>query len=401
MPVAKRMVELTRTASWIRKMFEEGIRMAAIHGAENIFDLSIGNPNVEPPAEFQRVLEEVVCDRTPGMHGYMQNAGYPEARNAVAAYLSKDQGVELTGDHVVMTVGAGGALNVIFRTIIDPGEEVIVSRPYFVEYGNYLGNHLGVLVPVDPAPDFDLDLTAIESAIRPATRAVLINSPNNPTGRIYPAATLAALGDLLRRKSREMGRTIYLISDEPYRRIVFDGHRVPPVLAAYEHTLIASSYSKELSLAGERIGYVAANPAIPDIETVMPCLILANRVLGFINAPALMQRVVARLQGVEVDVTLYRENRDRLYDALTAAGYDVIKPEGTFYMFVRSPLEDDLAFTRELLERLVLVTPGTGFGYPGYFRIAFCVERRIVEGALPVFCELGEKYFGRPREAGV
>ncbi len=395
MPVAKRMIELTQTASWIRKMFEEGMRLAAIHGMENIYDLSIGNPNVDPPAEFQRVLEEVARDRTPGIHGYMQNAGYSEAREAIAAYLSKDQGVHLTGDHVVMTVGAGGALNVIFRTIIDPGQEVIVTRPYFVEYGNYLANHLGVLVPVNGTEDFDLDMASIEQAIRPATRAVLINSPNNPTGRIYPASTLAALGDLLRRKSEELGHVIYLISDEPYRRIVFDGHRVPPVLAAYENTLIASSYSKELSLAGERIGYVAANPAIPAIEQVMPCLILANRVLGFINAPALMQRVVARLQGVEVDTTLYRENRDLLYETLTEVGYQVQKPEGTFYMFPRSPLEDDLAFAAELLKRLVLVTPGTGFGYPGFFRLAFCVERKVVEGALPALRELGEKYLRR------
>ena len=226
--VAKRMIELTQTASWIRKMFEEGMRLAAIHGRDKIFDLSIGNPNVEPPEEFRRVLKEVACDLTPGRHGYMQNAGYTETREAVAAYLTADQGIPVGCDNVIMTVGAGGALNVIFRTILDPGDEVIIAKPYFVEYGNYLSNHFGVLVPVDSAEDFDLDIDAIEQAIRPATRAVLVNSPNNPTGRIYPASTLAALGDLLRRKTEEMGRIIYLISDEPYRRIVFDGNRVPP-----------------------------------------------------------------------------------------------------------------------------------------------------------------------------
>lgn len=390
--VAKRMIELTGTASWIRKMFEEGLRLAAIHGADKIWDLSIGNPNVEPPEEFVRTLREVACELTPGRHGYMQNAGYTEARQAVAEYLGKDQGIAVGCDNVVMTVGAGGALNVIFRTVLDPGDEVIIAKPYFVEYGNYLSNHFGVLVPVASTDDFDLDLDAIEQAIRPATRAVLINSPNNPTGRIYPAATLAALGDLLRRKSAEMGRILYLISDEPYRRIVFDGNRVPPVLAAYENTLIATSYSKELSLAGERIGYVAANPAIEGIDQLMAGLILANRVLGYINAPALMQRVVTRLQGVEVDLTLYQENRDRLYDVLTEAGYEIQKPQGTFYMFPKSPIADDLAFSSELLERLVLVTPGVGFGFPGYFRIAFCVERRIVEGSLPAFRELAQKY---------
>jgi aspartate aminotransferase len=392
MTVARRMIELTQTASWIRKMFEEGMRLAAIHGRDNIYDLSIGNPNVEPPEEFRRVLREVACELMPGRHGYMQNAGYTETREAVATYLSADQGIPVGCDNVIMTVGAGGALNVIFRTILDPGDEVIIAKPYFVEYGNYLSNHFGVLVPVDSAEDFDLDLDAIERAIRPATRAVLVNSPNNPTGRIYPASTLAALGDLLRRKTEEMGRIIYLISDEPYRRIVFDGNRVPPVLAAYENTLIATSYSKELSLAGERIGYVAANPAIEGIDQLDAGLILANRVLGFINAPALMQRVVARLQGVEVDVSLYQENRDRLYEGMTEVGYEIQKPQGSFYMFPKSPLDDDLAFCAELLERLVLVTPGVGFGFPGYFRIAYCVEKRIVEGALPVLQEVGARY---------
>jgi len=394
MPVAKRMVELTQNASWIRKMFEEGLRLAAIHGAENVFDLSIGNPNVDPPEAFQEALQEAAADCRPGVHGYMPNAGYKEAREAVAEYLTRDQGVPVSGDNVVMTVGAGGALNVIFRTVMDPGDEAIVSKPYFVEYANYLDNHLAKLTPVASKPDFDLDLDAISAAINPATRVMLVNSPNNPTGRIYPLETLRALGELLERKSREIGRIIYLVSDEPYRRIVFDGNRVPPVFAAYPSTLIATSYSKELSLAGERIGYVAANPAAPGIETIMPGLILANRVLGYINAPALMQRVITRLQGVEVDVALYQRNRDLLYETLTGAGYDVFKPQGAFYMFPRSPIPDDMAFAKELLEQLVLVTPGSGFGTPGYFRIAFCVESRVVEAALPIFRQLGEKYFG-------
>lgn len=394
MPVAKRMIELTQNASWIRKMFEEGIRLAAIHGAENVFDLSIGNPNVDPPEAFQKALEEAAADRRPGIHGYMPNAGYNEARAAVAEYLSKDQGVPVSLDNVVMTVGAGGALNVIFRTVMDPGDEAIVSRPYFVEYANYLDNHLAKLVPVASKPDFDLDLDAIAAAINVKTRVVLINSPNNPTGRIYPLETLRALGELLTAKSREIGRIIYLVSDEPYRRIVFDGNRVPPIFAAYPSTLIATSYSKELSLAGERIGYVAANPAAPGIETIMPGLILANRVLGYINAPALMQRVITKIQGVEVDVSLYQRNRDVLMDVLTESGYEVFRPQGSFYMFPKSPLADDLAFSRELLQHLVLVTPGTGFGMPGYFRIAFCVDTRVVDSALPVFRELGAKYFG-------
>lgn len=397
MPVARKMKELSQHASWIRKMFEEGTRLAEIHGWDKVFDFSLGNPNLEPPARFQQVLEEVVSDPRPGLHGYMPNAGFAETREAVAAYLSRDQGVPLTSDNIVMTTGAGGALNVIFKTIIDPGDEVIVSRPYFVEYANYLDNHGGVLRPVDSKPDFDLDIDAVERALGPATRAVLINSPNNPTGRIYPESTVVALGDLLARKSREGGRIIYLVSDEPYRRIVYDGNRVPSVMAAYTNTIIATSYSKELSLAGERIGYVAVNVGADGSDLLMEGLTLANRVLGFVNAPALMQRVVAKLQGVEVDVAPYRRNRDVLYQALTKAGYQVQKPEGAFYLFPKSPIEDDLAFCREMLEHLVLVVPGGGFGLPGYFRIAYCVEPRVVDGSLAAFREVGAKYFGAPR----
>ena len=396
MPTAKKIDGFCQRSSWIRRMFEEGDRLKAIHGCENVFDFSLGNPNVEPPLEFQRVIEELVHDPAPGLHGYMPNAGYPETREAVACFLSEDQGVDVPGANVVMTVGAGGALNVILKAILDPGDEVIVPRPYFVEYGFYADNHGGALRPVDSAPDFGLDIQAIEAAIHDKTRAILLNSPNNPTGRVYPADSLAVLGDLLRCKTRETGRLIYLISDEPYRRIVYDGVRVPPVMAAYENSVIASSYSKELSLAGERIGYLAASPAIPCVETLMEGLILANRILGFVNAPALMQRAVTRLQGVGVDLSLYERNRGVLYQALVEAGYAVTLPEGAFYMFPRSPIEDDVAFARELLDRQVLVVPGVGFGAPGYFRMAYCTAPDVVDGALPALRELGPNLRGRP-----
>jgi aspartate aminotransferase len=395
MPVAKRIAEAAKRSSWIRQMFEEGARLACIHGCDNVFDFSIGNPNVEPPKEFQAVLEELVCHPTPGMHGYMANAGYQETRDAVAAYLAKDQGVPVSGANVVMTCGAGGALNIIFKAIFDPGDELIVSKPYFVEYGSWADNHGGVLKAVPAKPDFDLDLDAIDAAIGPRTRAVLINSPHNPTGRVYPESTVQALGELLRRRSGERGRVIYLLSDEPYRKIVYDGVRVAPVMAAYENTIIASSYSKELSLPGERIGYAAANPAIAGIGTLMDGLILATRVLGFVNAPALMQRVVAKLQGVGVDVAPYQRNRDVLWEAMTQAGFTVHKPEGAFYLFPQSPIEDDVAFCRELQENLVLVVPGSGFGLPGYFRMAYCVSPQTVDCALPVLRKVGEKYFGK------
>jgi aspartate aminotransferase len=394
MPVAKKIAEAAKRSSWIRQMFEEGVRLAGLHGCDNVFDFSIGNPNVEPPKEFQAVLEELVRHPTPGMHGYMANAGYKETRDAVAAYLAEDQGVPVAGANVVMTCGAGGALNIIFKAICDPGDEVIVPKPYFVEYGSYVDNHGGVLKAVPAKPDFDLDLDAIDAAIGVRTRAVLINSPHNPTGRVYPESTVQALGELLRRRSGERGRVIYLLSDEPYRKIVYDGVRVAPVMAAYENTIIASSYSKELSIPGERIGYAVANPAIAEIGALMDGLVLANRVLGFVNAPALMQRVAARLQGVGVDVAPYQRNRDVLWEAMTQAGFTVYKPEGAFYLFPRSPIEDDVAFCRELQEHLVLVVPGSGFGLAGYFRMAYCVAPRTVDCALPVLRKVGEKYFG-------
>lgn len=394
MLVSNRMAAAIANSSWIRLMFEEGRRLAQLHGVDRVFDFSIGNPNVEPPPEFKRALEEVVRENKSGVHGYMSNEGYYETRAAVAEYLSQDQGVELTPRHVVMTCGAGGALNVIFKTILDPADEVIVPLPYFPEYYAYVDNHGGVLRLVASGPDFDLDLKAIDEAVNPRTRAVLLNTPNNPTGRVYSKEVLQALGELLTQRSRELGRTIFLVSDEPYRRIVFDGIRVPPVMKAYTYTLFVSSYSKELSLAGERIGYVAANPAIPDGDLLLDGLVIANRILGFVNAPALMQRVVARVQGVQTNVSLYQRNRDVLCQGLTEAGYQVFRPQGAFYLFPRSPIEDDVAFCREMLERLVLVVPGRGFGLPGHFRMAFCVPPDVVDGALPIFREVGAKYFG-------
>lgn len=393
MPVAKKIAEAARCSSWIRQMFEEGARLAEVHGCDSVLDFTIGNPNLEPPAEFQEVLERLVLEPAPGMHGYMPNAGYLTTRAAVACYLAEDQGVPVEAANVVMACGAGGALNVIFKAILDPGDEVLVSRPYFVEYGSYVDNHGGVLTLVPARPDFDLDLEAIKAAIGPRTRAVLVNSPNNPTGRIYPETTVRALGELLRRRSGELGRIVYLVSDEPYRRIVYDGAAVASVMAAYENTIIASSYSKELSLAGERIGYVATNPAIANVGDLMDGLVMANRVLGFVNAPALMQRAVAQLQGVSVDVTPYRRNRDVLCGALTEAGFAVTKPQGAFYLFPRSPIEDDVAFCKEMQERLVLVVPGSGFGLSGHFRMAYCVAPEVVDRAVPVLRAVGAKYF--------
>lgn len=393
MPISAKMDSFLERSSWIRRMFEEGARLKAEHGADKVFDFSLGNPNLEPPAEFDNAMRELLADKTPGMHGYMANAGYPETRDAVAALVAREQGVPVRGADVVMTTGAGAALNVVFKALLDPGDEVIVPRPYFVEYGFYADNHGGVLVPVDTTPDFDLDLSAVEAAITPKTRVVLINSPNNPTGRVYPAEAIQALGKLLERKWLETGRVIFLLSDEPYRHIIYDGVVVAPVMPSYVNSIIVSSYSKDLSLSGERIGYLAINPDIPD-KRLMPALVTANRILGFVNAPALMQRAVARLQGVTVDVTPYRENRDILYTCLVDAGFTVPHPDGAFYLFPKCPIEDDVEFTRELAAQLVLVVPGSGFGGPGHVRLAYCCSRASAEGALPVLRAVGAKYFG-------
>jgi aspartate aminotransferase len=373
-------------------MSEEAARLRALYGAENVFDFSLGNPNLEPPPEFRRVLAELLADPAPGLHGYMPNAGYPETREAVARNLSAEQGVEIPAANVVMTCGAAGGLNVVLRTILDPGDEVVVPRPYFAEYGFYVDNHGGVLRTVPTTDDFALDLEAIGAAIGGKTRAVLINSPNNPTGRVYSAESLASLGELLARKSSEIGRIIFLVSDEPYRKIVYDGVQVPSVFGVYDNTIVASSYSKELSLAGERIGFVVASPAIPDVSRLIAGLVFANRVLGFVNAPALMQRAVARLQGVRADIGLYERNRRILHGALTEAGYSVSLPQGGFYLFPRSPIADDVAFVMELAERRVIGVPGTGFGLPGYLRLSYCVGPHVVDGALPALRALGTRY---------
>ncbi|GAB6062157.1 pyridoxal phosphate-dependent aminotransferase [Deferrisoma palaeochoriense] len=385
MPVAQRVRAALERASWIRKMFEEGARLKQEFGPENVFDFSLGNPNLDPPERFREVLKELVEDDPPGCHGYMPNAGFPDVRAAVAAYVSTEQGVELSADHIVMTVGAGGALNTVFRAILDPGDEVVVPRPYFVEYNFYLENHGCTLTTVPTTEAFDLRLDALDDAIGPKTRAVLINSPNNPTGKVYDRASLEALRDLLDRKSAELGRRIYLISDEPYRKIVYDGVEVPPVLEIFPHAFVCTSYSKDLSLPGERIGYVAVSPRMDNVELVVGALTFTNRVLGYVNAPALMQRAVARLQGVTVDLGFYRRNRDALYQGLVDAGYECPKPEGAFYLFPKSPIPDDVAFVKELQKENILAVPGSGFGGPGHFRLAYCCSYETVERSLPGF----------------
>jgi aspartate aminotransferase len=371
-------------SSWIRRMFEEGARLKAEHGAANVFDFSLGNPVIEPPDAVRAALVAAAGESTPGLHRYMPNAGFPEVRDAVARRLAAESGFPFEARHVVMCVGAGGGLNVTLKTLLDPGDEVVLLAPYFVEYLFYVENHGGVSRIVETDGAFQLDLGAIEAALGPRTRAVLLNSPNNPTGVVYPRASLDALGALLRDASRRAGRTIALVTDEPYRRIAFDGP-VPWVFPSYEHTILVTSHSKDLALPGERIGYIAASPSLEGADEFVAGATFATRTLGFVNAPAIQQRAVANLQGVTVDPAIYRRKRDRLWGALTSMGYDIVKPGGAFYLFPRSPLADDVAFVRELQAERILTVPGIGFGRSGHVRISYCVEDETIERALPGF----------------
>lgn len=372
-------------SSWIRKMFEEGAQLRAIHGEENVFDFTLGNPSMEPPAALHRELARLAANPVPGMHRYMNNAGYEETRRAVAEAVSEKAPQPLGPEHVIMTCGAGGALNVVLKTILNPGEEVIILTPYFVEYKFYVDNHGGVTKEVWTDRDtFQLDISAIEAAIGPNTRALILNSPNNPTGVIYPAASLQALGDMLARKERELERTLYVISDEPYARLSY-GVEVPGIFRHVRNAVIATSHSKDLALPGERIGYLAANPAMDEVKLFLEGAVFCNRVLGFVNAPALMQRLVAGLQKESVDVDEYREKRDLLYDSLTAMGFSMVKPEGGFYFFPKSPLPDDIAFVKLAQKHNVLLVPGSGFGAPGFFRIAYCIDTAIIRRSLPAW----------------
>jgi len=389
MPIADKVKTFIERASWIRKMFEEGARLREIHGAENIFDFTLGNPTVDPPAAFNAELKKLAEAPEPGMHRYMNNAGYDATRGAVAAKLASASGQPVKANQVIMTCGAGGALNVVLKTILNPGDEVIILTPYFVEYKFYIDNHGGVPREVwTRKEDFQLDLVAIESAINEKTAALIINSPNNPTGVIYPEADLQALDALLKRKEQQFGRPLLVISDEPYARIAFDGKQVPPVFASIDNSVIVTSHSKDLALPGERIGYLAASPGLRDLGEFMEGAVFCNRVLGFVNAPAMAQRLVAHLQDASVDIGDYQQKRDLLYQELSTLGFKMVKPDGAFYLFPESPLSDDVAFVRKAQEHNLLLVPGSGFGAPGYFRIAYCIELEVIERSLPAWRNL-------------
>jgi len=385
--VRARMVE----GSWVRKMFEEGAVLKQRYGEENVFDLSLGNPVMEPPPEFAQELKRLVENPLPGMHRYMANAGYSETRAAVAAQLSLETSLEFTMNDIVMTCGAAGGLNVVLKTILNPGEEVVVFVPYFLEFGNYIDNHGGVTKVVPTDEQFIPKLDALEAAITARTKGVIINSPNNPTGVVYSEDFIHQLGDLLGRKESQYGTHIFLISDEAYRKIIYDGLKYPPVFHHHRHTVVATSHSKDLALPGERIGYIAIHPECSQREELVGGFIFCNRTLGFVNAPALMQHAVQNLQQVTVSVAEYQKKRDFLYGHLVEMGYSLVKPQGAFYMFPKSPLEDDVAFVNELQQWNVLAVPGRGFGSPGHFRLSYCVSDRTLEGSLAGFKKAAQK----------
>ena len=385
MPISRKVSEKLEMSSWIRKMFEEGLRMKQEHGADNVFDLSLGNPVVEPPAEVRQAIVSAANDSAAGLHRYMPNAGLADVREAVAKSLSAESGVELSTDQIIMVCGAAGGLNITLKTLLDPDEEVIAFSPFFVEYLFYSDNHGGKTVVVPTHENFSLNFDALRKALTPKTKAVIINSPNNPTGVVYSREMLTELADTLRQHTSDTGNPVYLISDDPYKKIVFDGVETPNILELYENSIYITSHSKDLALPGERIGYVAVHPKCADGDNLMSGLIFCNRVLGFVNAPALIQRAVKNVQDVSVDAEMYRKKRDFLYGELTRIGYSVVKPQGAFYLFPKSPIEDEVAFVQKLAEKKVLVVPGRGFGSPGYFRISYCVPDKVLEGSIRGF----------------
>lgn len=386
--VRRRMLD----GSPIRKMFEEGTLLKKRYGEENVFDLSIGNPALEPPPQFKKELKRLADNPIPGMHRYMENAGYSETRAAVAAQILLETGIKLTANSIIMTCGAAGAINVALKAILNPREEVIVFSPYFLEYDNYIDNQGGVIKVAPTDHKFMPILDALGKTITAKTKAVLINSPNNPTGVVYSEDFISRLSKLLLKKEAEFSTHIYLISDEAYGNIIYDGLKRPRVFHHYPQSMVAISHSKDLALPGERIGYLAVNPNCYQHDELMAGLIFCNRVLGFVNAPAIMQRIVRNLQSITVSIADYQRKRDFLYSNLTDMGYSIVKPQGAFYMFPKSPLEDEVAFVKELQAYNVLVVPGTSFGTPGYFRLAYCYEDRVIEGSLPGFRKAAQKH---------
>lgn len=393
--ISKKMIAMTNGGSAIRALFEEGARLAARVGSENVYDFSLGNPNIPTPESVRESIISIARDTDPmELHGYMSNAGYPFVREKIAKSLNMRFGTSFNENNIIMTVGAAGALNVIFKTILNPGDEVLVFSPYFLEYGNYVANFDGALRPIPALPEdgFQPDADALRAAITGRTRALLINNPNNPTGVIYTEKTLEALARVLSERSAELGEPIYLISDEPYRELAYDGAQVPFPTKYYKNTIVAYSWSKSLSMPGERIGYVLVPDEAEDSRLIFDAAVIANRILGFVNAPSLQQRLVAECVDEQTDIAAYDRNRRALYDGLTRCGFECVYPEGAFYLWVRTPTPDDMEFSERAKKYNILLVPGTSFGCGGYVRIAYCVGYDMIIRSLPAFRRLAQEY---------
>ena len=393
--ISKKMANMVANSSAIRAMFEEGTRLAKIYGRENVYDFSLGNPNVPAPEAVKTAIKELLEEEdTLVLHGYTNsNAGYEEVRQAVAENLNEHFGTQFAAKNITMTVGAAGGLNVILKTLLNPGDEVIVFAPYFGEYRSYVNNFDGTLVAISPnTVDFQPKLDEFEEKITANTKAVIVNSPNNPTGVIYSEETIKKMAEIMERKQKEFGTDIFLISDEPYRELAYDGIEVPYLTKYYANTIIGYSYSKSLSLPGERIGYLVIPDGVTDSETVIAAANVANRILGFVNAPTLQQKVVAKCLNSKTDMSYYDRNRQTLYNGLKECGFDCIMPQGAFYLFVKAPIEDEKAFCAAAKKYNILIVPGSSFGCPGYVRIAYCVAYETIVNSLPKFKELAAEY---------
>lgn len=392
MPVAKKIDAFIERSSWIRAMFEAGAKLKAERGAENVFDFSLGNPNLEPPEAFFEVMARLAADRTPGRHAYMPNTGYPAVRAKVAKHLQAIHGVPFSENEVIMTVGAAGALNIVLKAIMDPGADIVVPTPYFVEYDFYADNHGGVVKRVPTNEDFSLNVQAIADAVTENTCGVLINNPNNPTGAVYDAQQMDQLAQALKDASARVGKPIYLISDEPYRHIIFDGLEVPSLFSQYPDSIVVTSFSKNLSLAGDRIGYAAVHPDIADKSLLLGGMALANRILGYVNAPAVLQLAIAELLDHTADMGAYAKKRDLICHVIEDAGFDFVKPGGAFYVFPKCPIEDDVKFVRAAQDENLLLVPGSGFMGPGHFRIAFCCDDDTITRSAGAFKKLRSRF---------
>ena len=392
--ISEKMKPMMENSSVIRAMFEEGVKMAAVYGKENVYDFSLGNPNVPAPDCVKQAILDIINEEDPVMvHGYMPNAGYVDVRTAVAESLNRRFGMDYGPENILMTVGAASGLNDILKTILNPADQVITFAPFFVEYASYVKNYDGELVVVPPdTATFQPDLAEFEKRICEKTKAVIVNNPNNPTGVLYSEETIRGMADVLERKSREIGHPIVLISDEPYRELVYDGVKVPYIPKFYKDTVVVYSYSKSLSLPGERIGYLAISKEMTDWEEVMGAAVIAHRILGSVNAPSLMQRVIMRCVDATSDISVYDQNRTLLYESLKKYGFQCMKPEGAFYLFVKSPVEDENEFCQVCKKHRILVVPGSSFFCPGYVRISYCVSRDQIERSLPAFEAVAREY---------